>query len=59
MFLHAPQQTGWAFTEEFFSVFVGEFEFEGVIFILADLEPTERISWIDVDFEPRYNTKLR
>ena len=29
------------------------------IFILADLEPTERISWIDVDFEPRYNTKLR
>ena len=29
------------------------------LFILADLEPTERISWIDVDFEPRYNTKLR
>lgn len=29
------------------------------IFILADLEPTERISWIDVDFEPRYNNKLR
>lgn len=29
------------------------------IFILADLEPTERISWIDVDFEPRYNNRLR
>ena len=29
------------------------------IFILADLEPTERISWIDIDFEPRYNTRLR
>lgn len=29
------------------------------LFILADLEPTERISWIDVDFEPRYNSKLR
>lgn len=29
------------------------------IFILADLEPTERISWIDIDFEPRYNNKLR
>lgn len=29
------------------------------IFILADLEPTERISWIDIDFEPRYQNKLR
>jgi hypothetical protein len=29
------------------------------IFILADLEPTERISWIDIDFEPRYNNRLR
>lgn len=29
------------------------------LFILADLEPTERVSWIDVDFEPRYNNKLR
>lgn len=29
------------------------------LFILADLEPTERISWIDVDFEPRYNNRLR
>lgn len=29
------------------------------LFILADLEPTERISWIDVDFEPRYQNKLR
>lgn len=29
------------------------------IFILADLEPTERISWIDVDYEPRYQNKLR
>ena len=29
------------------------------IFILANLDPTERISWIDINFEPRYNTKLR
>ena len=29
------------------------------LFILADLEPTERISWIDIDFEPRYNNRLR
>ncbi len=29
------------------------------LFILADLEPTERVSWIDIDFEPRYNEKLR
>jgi hypothetical protein len=29
------------------------------IFILADLEPTERLSWIDIDFEPRYNNRLR
>ena len=29
------------------------------IFVLADLEPTERISWIDIDFEPRYNNRLR
>lgn len=29
------------------------------VFILADLEPTERISWIDIDFEPRYNNRLR
>ena len=29
------------------------------LFILADLEPTERISWVDIDFEPRFNNKLR
>lgn len=29
------------------------------LFILADLEPTERVSWIDIDFEPRYNNRLR
>ena len=29
------------------------------LFILADLEPTERLSWIDMDFEPRYNNRLR
>lgn len=29
------------------------------LFILADLEPTERISWIDIEFEPRYNNRLR
>lgn len=29
------------------------------LFILADLGPTERISWIDIEFEPRYNNKLR
>lgn len=29
------------------------------LFILADLEPTERISWVDIDFEPRYQNKLR
>lgn len=29
------------------------------IFILATLEPTERLSWIDIDFEPRYQNKLR
>lgn len=28
-------------------------------FILADLEPTERVSWIDVDYEPRHQNKLR
>lgn len=29
------------------------------IIILADLSPTERISWIDVDFEPRFQNRLR
>lgn len=29
------------------------------IMILADLEPEERISWIDVDFETRFADKLR
>lgn len=29
------------------------------IFILADLKPTERISWIDIDFEPKFNNRLR
>lgn len=29
------------------------------LFILADLEPTERISWIDIDFEPKFNNRLR
>jgi hypothetical protein len=29
------------------------------IIILADLEPTERISWIDVQYEPRFTNKLR
>lgn len=27
--------------------------------ILADLAPTERISWVDIQYEPRYNNKLR
>lgn len=29
------------------------------IIVLAKLAPTERISWIDVDYESRYNNKLR
>lgn len=29
------------------------------IIILASLAPTERISWIDVDYESRFNDKLR
>ena len=29
------------------------------LFIRASLSPTERISWVDVDYEPRYATKLR
>ena len=29
------------------------------LFIRASLSPTERISWVDVDYESRYNTKLR
>lgn len=29
------------------------------IIILADLSPTERISWIDVNYELRFNNKLR
>ncbi len=29
------------------------------IIILTDLSPTERVSWIDVDFEPRFQNRLR
>ena len=29
------------------------------LFILADLEPTERISWVDVEYETRFKNRLR
>ena len=29
------------------------------IFVLADLEPTDRISWIDVQYETKFTNKLR
>ncbi len=29
------------------------------LIILADLKPTERISWVDVEFEQRFNNRLR
>ena len=29
------------------------------IIIMADLDPTERISWIDIQFEPRFSNRLR
>ena len=29
------------------------------LFILTDLEPTERVSWIDIEFETRFNNRLR
>lgn len=29
------------------------------LIILADLEPTERISWVDIQFEPRFSNRLR
>lgn len=29
------------------------------LFILTDLEPTERISWVDIDYEVRFKNRLR
>lgn len=29
------------------------------LFILADLEPTERISWVDIEYETRFKNRLR
>ena len=29
------------------------------IILLADLEPTERISWVDIDYETRFTNRLR
>ena len=29
------------------------------LFILADLEPTERISWVDVEYDTRFKNRLR
>lgn len=29
------------------------------LFILADLEPTERISWVDIEYETRFMNRLR